>query len=107
MANGSVGRVANRLGLRNPRPQCSGHLTVRRLPGDDQGTPQGFHGRVGRGTSRPEDSRDTVNRVDPEGATFADANEGQCFRRIDRDRLAMSDTVERLRQWAPQPQDLR
>ena len=58
--------------------------------------------RINREKVSSEEWRDMVDRVDPEDTTFAAENADYQFIRIDNDDLTVSDTIERIRQWAPE-----
>ncbi len=59
-----------------------------------------------RRVERPKDStqewRDHVDRVDPEDTTFAATKGDYRYLRIDNDGLDVSESVERVCQWAPE-----
>jgi energy-coupling factor transporter ATP-binding protein EcfA2 len=58
--------------------------------------------RINRGKETSEEWRDMVDRADPEDTSFASANADYTFLRIDNDGRHVSETVERIRQWAPE-----
>jgi adenylate kinase family enzyme len=57
--------------------------------------------RIAREKTTSEEWRDMVDRVDPEDSSFASAMGDYRFLRIDNDDLNVNETVERIRQWAP------
>ena len=71
--------------------------------------------RIERGKATSEEWRDMVDRVDPEDTTFAAAatataaaTQGEFrFIRIDNEGTTVADTVERIRQWAPELYEMR
>jgi len=58
--------------------------------------------RINRGKETSEEWQEMADQADPEDTSFAEANAGYTFLRIDNDGLEVSDTVERIRQWAPE-----
>lgn len=65
--------------------------------------------RIERGKATSEEWRDMVDRVDPEDTTFAAAaaNGEYRFLRVDNEGTTVADTVERIRQWAPELYEVR
>ncbi|MGI8485275.1 MAG: hypothetical protein ACR2OU_13550 [Thermomicrobiales bacterium] len=65
--------------------------------------------RIERGKATSEEWRDMVDRVDPEDTTFASsATNGEYrFLRIDIEGTSVADTIERIRQWAPELYEVR
>jgi ABC-type phosphate/phosphonate transport system ATPase subunit len=58
--------------------------------------------RINREKETSEEWLDMVDRVDPEDTSFASANGDYKFLRIDNDGLDVLESVELIRQWAPE-----
>lgn len=58
--------------------------------------------RITRGKETSEEWRDMVDRADPEDTSFGSVDDDYRFLRIDNDGRDVVQTVERIRQWAPE-----
>jgi adenylate kinase family enzyme len=58
--------------------------------------------RIERGKPTSEEWRDMVDRVDPEDTTFATTTADYRFLRIDNDGIAVTESVQRIKAWAPE-----